>query len=343
MPGGLLDLFFSVRANCRSAGNWQAAPQRDVASLPGGEVLPGRHGIKPLEHAGEMLRILEAQQLGRLRHSVPAHQQVAGPLHDEAPNGVTGRVAGELADEVAEIIGRQKEFLRAIFHGGQAMNLIGSLVVITGEQVLEAREQVTAGLRRHGQLLRVKARDVFQNELDISHHDVACALIGPGEFLADVLHQPHDDVPLLLGHEQGLVCVIGEKGVGMHALFEVAALQEFGVEEQRPALRADFLAGIGLATYLAGGHTHQGMPVKVVLCEPVGQVLKRLIANENGIHVVIVERMPAMLQLVVMDDRDKRMQLRSPDVAGIVIDAMNLQDFLHTTKLRISERKAKLV
>ena len=39
--------------------------------------------------------------------------------------------------------------------------------------------------------------------------------------------------------------------------------------------------------------------------------------------------MAAMLQLVVVDDRDKRMQLERTDVACVVVDRVNFQYFLH--------------
>ena len=37
----------------------------------------------------------------------------------------------------------------------------------------------------------------------------------------------------------------------------------------------------------------------------------------------------AVLQLVVVDDGNERMQLRCADVAGVVVDAVNFQYLLH--------------
>ena len=39
--------------------------------------------------------------------------------------------------------------------------------------------------------------------------------------------------------------------------------------------------------------------------------------------------MAAVLQLVVVDDRDKRVQFWSTDVAGVVVDTVDAQNLLH--------------
>ena len=71
------------------------------------------------------------------------------------------------------------------------------------------------------------------------------------------------------------------------------------------------------------------MTVQNVLKLSVRQVFQFLITDKHAIYIVVVERVVAMLQLVVMNDRDKRMQLRGTDIAGIVVDVVNSENLLH--------------
>ena len=68
-----------------------------------------------------------------------------------------------------------------------------------------------------------------------------------------------------------------------------------------------FLTYVCLATYLSGGDTYQGMAVQNVLKLSVREVFQFFITDEHSIHIVVVERVATMLQLVVVNDRDKRM------------------------------------
>ena len=53
--------------------------------------------------------------------------------------------------------------------------------------------------------------------------------------------------------------------------------------------------------------------------------------------------MAAVLQLVVVDVRDERMQLWRTDVSGIVVDAMYLQYFLHFEGKGTNKRAKKQI
>jgi len=55
----------------------------------------------------------------------------------------------------------------------------------------------------------------------------------------------------------------------------------------------------------------------------VRQIFQFLITDKHTIHIVVVERVATMLQLVVVYDRDERMQLRCTDVSGIVVDVVD--------------------
>ena len=154
------------------------------------------------------------------------------------------------------------------------------------------------------------------------------------QFMADLLQEADDGLPLRLVGQQGLVRVVGKIGVLRHPFPEFGAVQQCGVEKQSPAFGLDFLACVALASDLSGRDAHDGVLVQVVAQQAVSEVFQKLIGNENAVDVVVVEAVAAMLQLVVVDDADQRMQLRRTDVTRIVVDAVNFQHLLfHAAKI----------
>ena len=143
------------------------------------------------------------------------------------------------------------------------------------------------------------------------------------QLLAHLFQQIDDAQPLLVGHQQGLADTISKKGIVVYTTSQLRISQQLGVEEQCPALGVYLLALVDLAAYLPWCDAHQGMAVQVVLQLAVGQVLQFLVADEQGIDIIVIERVSAVLQLVVVYDRDERVQHWSPDVPGIVVDTVN--------------------
>ena len=77
----------------------------------------GRHSEVFFEQAGEVLWIVEAQTLGCLGS---AGKNLLGPLHQETANVGGGGFVGQLANEVAEVVGRQKQLLGAVLRATAA-------------------------------------------------------------------------------------------------------------------------------------------------------------------------------------------------------------------------------
>ena len=98
----------------------------------------GRHSEVFFEQAGEVLGIVEAQTLGCLGDAGSAGKNLLGPLHQETANVGSGGFVGQLTNEVAEVVGRQKQLLGTVFHGGQAVLLLKIVVVVLAKQLLEA-------------------------------------------------------------------------------------------------------------------------------------------------------------------------------------------------------------
>ena len=62
---------------------------------------------------------------------------------------------------------------------------------------------------------------------------------------------------------------------------------------------------------------------------PVGKRLHALVGDEDPIHVIAVQAVAAMLQLIVVYDADVRVQHRRPDITRIVVDTVDFKYLLH--------------
>lgn len=82
------------------------------------------------EHTGEVLRIVEAKQVGGFGDGEALQKDGLRPLHDETADVGGGRTARQFAGEVAEIVRREEQLLGAVFHRGQALLTLQALVII---------------------------------------------------------------------------------------------------------------------------------------------------------------------------------------------------------------------
>ena len=118
----------------------------------------------------------------------------------------------------------------------------------------------------------------------------------------------------------------------------------------RASLVLYFLTRIGLAANLPRRHAHQRMLTERVAYLSVGKFLQFLVADEQGIDIVVIERVAAVLQLVVVNHRDERgaartcslaqQEFRRPDVAGVVVDRVYFQ-ILSITLAKRTIKRAK--
>jgi len=111
----------------------------------------------------------------------------------------------------------------------------------------------------------IVAADVLQHLLYLRGDDAQGVLVFVLlQFLAHLFQDADDALPLFGRHQQCLAGVVGEEVVVGDAAPQFRVPQQFGVEEQRPALGLDFLARVGLAANLSRCHAHQGMLVERV-------------------------------------------------------------------------------
>ena len=114
----------------------------------------GRSNAKVVfELACEMLWVVEAKLFGNFRNLHATDEELLGTLHDEPPNHVRGGIARQLADEIAEVIGRQEQLLGTIANGGQTVSSLQTFTVVAHEQILEACKQVGMVFGRRRELL----------------------------------------------------------------------------------------------------------------------------------------------------------------------------------------------
>ena len=62
--------------------------------------------------------------------------------------------------------------------------------------------------------------------------------------------------------------------------------------------------------------------------------IRALFHKEKAVNAIFTEAMSALIQLVIMDYAHQRMQLRSAQIACVIIDRMYMKDLFHASKLQ---------
>lgn len=90
-----------------------------------------------LKDTGKMLRIAEAQALGRFGDSHPACKELPGTMHDETAYIGGSRIIGQLTDKVSEIIRRKEKLPGTIFDGRHTILPLKTVFIILAKQVFK--------------------------------------------------------------------------------------------------------------------------------------------------------------------------------------------------------------
>ena len=126
-----------------------------------------------LKHAGEMLGVFEAEEVGGFADGLTFMQKSGGSLHDEVTNDGGCCLARSLTYKVTEIVGRKKQFLGAITDGGQAKLTLPSFAIIAFQQVVKAFQQVIVGCGLRLELTFIEHGAIFQYQFEVSDDDAA--------------------------------------------------------------------------------------------------------------------------------------------------------------------------
>ena len=291
-----------------------------------------RNPLLLLEHPAEVLGIFEAEAVGHLRNGFPCCKAVLGKLDDELADVVARRVAGGLLDDIAEIVGGHTQFVGAILHGGQAEGQLEFVLEIVAQQAVEADEDVGVLNLAGDELAVVETLAEIERQFDVAHEDGVLKLIRfLSQFLTNLTHQGGEDVVLLVGHVQGFVDAVIEEGIFLDTPFQREAVQQVGMEQERPARQHHPLAVVLLAAYLPGSHADDRTLLVIILAAAVCQVYLRLIVEEDAVHAVIVQAVAHGRHLGIVDDADQRVLLFASNVAGIVVDVPYFQYLAHSS------------
>lgn len=76
----------------------------------------------------------------------------------------------------------------------------------------------------------------------------------------------------------------------------------------------------------------------IILQLPVGKRLHALVRDEDPIHIVAVQTVAAMLQLIVVYHTDVRVQHRRPDITRVVVDIVDFEYLVHPVFLLVESR-----
>ena len=116
----------------------------------------------------------------------------------------------------------------------------------------------------------------------------------------------------------------------MYALFERKAVQQVGVEKQRPAGYRHPLAVVLLAAHLSRRHAKQRARLVIIPSAPVVEVHVGVVAQKQTVNAVIAKAMPYGRNLGIVDNTYKRVLLSAAQVAGIVVHVPYLQYVAHS-------------
>ena len=286
-----------------------------------------------------MLGVFKAEAVGHLRNGLARRQPVLGKPDDEAADVVARRVAGRLLDDITEVVGRHAEPVGAILHGGQAERQLELVLEIVAQQAVETDEDVGVLNLAGDELAVVEPLAEVERQLDVADEDGLLQFVGlPRKLLPYLAHQRDKEVVLLVGHVQGLVDTVVEEGILPDAPFEREAVQQVGMEQERPARNRHPFAVVLLAAHLPGSHAEQRPLVVIVLAAAIIEVHVGIVPEEQPVHAVIVQAVAYGRHLGIVDDADQRVLLRASDVAAVIIHVPYLQNLAHRS-FRLTDTK----
>lgn len=116
------------------------------------------------------------------------------------------------------------------------MRELEPILEVAAEQAVETDQDVGVLDFTGNELTVVETLAEIEGQLDISYYDGLLESVRPlVQFLADLPHQRYHDVVLLIAHVQGLVHPVVEKRVAPDVPFERKAVEQVGMEQERPA------------------------------------------------------------------------------------------------------------
>ena len=216
-------------------------------------------------------------------------------------------------------------------YGRDAERQLGLLLVIITQQAVEFHEYIRVFQLSGNELSVVETLAEVQHQFYISHDNGVLEFVGPFlKFVPDLPHQQDEYIVFFVGHVQGFIDTVIEKGVILYGLFQMGRVQQVGMKKQRPSRQHHLFAVILLPSYLAGSHADDGSFLVVVFAASVCQIYFRFIVKEDSVHAVIVQAVTDGGHFRVIDDTDQRMAVGVPDIAAVIAYISYLHNLSHS-------------
>ena len=204
------------------------------------------------------------------------------------------------------------------------------LFVITLQQLVKPHQYVGVLYLAGEELAVVETLAEIQYQFDVAHDDgiLQLVMLLP-QLFAHLAHQRGKDVVLFVGHMEGFIDTVIKERVILDGLLQWSAVQQVGMEQERPARQHHFLAIVLLAAHLSGSHTDDRTFLVVVLAAAVSEVNICLVVEKDAIHAVIVQAVTHGRHLRIVNDADQRMLFHVSEIAAVVAHVLDFHYLRH--------------
>lgn len=237
-----------------------------------------------------MLGILKAELVGHLGDAlVRVEEHLLAERKDMLLDVDLRRQPRLLADEVAEISGRETGLVGEIGHRGQSVVHGLALLEVSLDVLLEGREDVGVLLVARDELSVVEPLAVVEDEFDAVGEDGLRVLVdGLLHLEADGPEGVGEHLPLALAEVERLGGVVVEEMVVVDSLAQRRAIDKVRREEEPLRVRGAVLLLLGHvdAHHLPWGEAHDGALLVVVFLAAVVQRALTSVLQPQGIEAV---------------------------------------------------------
>ena len=166
-----------------------------------------------------MLRVFEAELVGDFAdRQTGLNEQLLGTFDDSILNVALGSGAAFLADEVAEVVGRETGLVGKVGNCWQTVPFWMTALEVLAKLLMEGGEDVAVHFVARDELTVVVAHAVVEQQTDgIGDERLRVAVDRVLQFLFDSVEQFHHHMLLTLREVQGLALVVVEECVVVDA------------------------------------------------------------------------------------------------------------------------------
>ena len=294
-------------------------------------VFVGCHAGQPFEHPAQVLRMLESELVGDLAHRLAGReQQLFHPIDQPILDVFRRGFAGQLPDQVAEIVGRQTNFVGKIPDRRESFVLRCIGVEVSVQQLFETGDYVVVHLAACRELAIVEAHAVVEQHADVGCDKPPAVLVERVvEFAVDFPHRVENRLSLLFREVQGFVGGVREEGVPLDLLSERGAANQVGVEKQAVS-RGACSRYAGHFGYLSRREADDRAVLIIIGLSPVLDVSALHLFQEKGVDAVAEsEGIGPLRGLREIDHRHQRMPCLQTETLVVGLYRVDFRRLFH--------------